>query len=54
VKVTQNIKLAIDTIVFGYSANSGVSILLIKRKYPPFKGSWAIPEGFVLDTESLE
>ena len=53
-KVTQNIKLAVDAIVFGYSAISGVSILLIKRKYSAFKGSWAIPGGFVLDNENLE
>lgn len=53
-KVTQNIQVAVDAIVFGYSKEEGVSILLIKRKYPPFKGSWAIPGGFVLDHESLE
>jgi 8-oxo-dGTP diphosphatase len=49
-----NIKVAVDAIVFGYSKNDGVSILLIKRKYPPFKDSWAIPGGFVLEDESLE
>jgi 8-oxo-dGTP diphosphatase len=54
VKLTQNISLAVDAIVFGYSKEQGVSILLIKRKYPPFKGDWAIPGGFVLDGESLE
>jgi len=54
VKLTQNISLAVDAIVFGYSKEQGVSILLIKRKYPPFKGDWAIPGGFVLDNESLE
>ncbi|PCJ89411.1 MAG: NUDIX hydrolase [Flavobacteriales bacterium] len=53
-KRTQNIEVAVDAIVFGYSKEEGVSILLIKRKYDPFKGSWAIPGGFVLDHESLE
>ena len=53
-KRTQNIQVAVDAIVFGYNKEEGVSILLIKRKYPPFKGSWAIPGGFVLDRESLE
>ncbi len=53
-KTTQNIQVAVDAIVFGYSKEEGVSILLIKRKYEPFKGSWAIPGGFVLDHESLE
>jgi len=48
------IKVAVDAIVFGYSKNEGVSILLIKRKYPPFKDSWAIPGGFILEDESLE
>lgn len=54
VKTTQNIQLTVDAIVFGYSKKYGVSVLLIKRKYSPFEGKWAIPGGFVLDTESLE
>lgn len=49
-----SIKVAVDAVVFGYSKNDGVSVLLIKRKYPPFKNNWAIPGGFVLETESLE
>lgn len=53
-KETQNIEVAVDAIVFGYSKEEGVRLLLIKRKYPPFKGDWAIPGGFVLDDESLE
>ncbi len=48
------IKVAVDAIVFGYSKNDGVSVLLIQRKYEPFKNSWAIPGGFVLEEESLE
>ena len=53
-KRTQNIEIAVDAIVFGYSKEDGVRLLLIKRKYNPFKGEWAIPGGFVLDNESLE
>ncbi len=53
-KTTQNIQLTVDAIVFGYNKEVGVSLLLIKRKYAPFKGEWAIPGGFVLDDESLE
>lgn len=51
---TQNIKLTVDAIVFGYSKQVGVSVLLIKRKYEPFAGEWAIPGGFVLNDETLE
>lgn len=50
----QDIRLAVDAIVFGYSQNDGVSVLLIKRKYEPFKNAWALPGGFVNVDESLE
>lgn len=53
-KTAPGIKVAVDAIVFGYSRTEGVSVLLIQRKYPPFKNSWAIPGGFVLTDESLE
>jgi 8-oxo-dGTP diphosphatase len=49
-----NIKVTVDAIVFGYSKSDGVSVLLIRRKYPPFKDGWALPGGFVLEEESLE
>jgi 8-oxo-dGTP diphosphatase len=49
-----SIRLAVDAIVFGYSKTDGVSVLLIQRRYPPFKGLWALPGGFVRDKESLE
>ena len=49
----QSIKLTVDAVVFGYESGT-ISVLLIKRKYEPFKGKWAIPGGFVLDNESLE
>jgi 8-oxo-dGTP diphosphatase len=49
-----HIKVAVDAIVFGYSKSDGLSVLLIKRKYEPFKNAWAIPGGFVLENESLE
>jgi 8-oxo-dGTP diphosphatase len=48
------IKVTVDAIVFGYSKKDGVSVLLIQRKYDPFKNSWAIPGGFVSEEESLE
>ncbi len=49
----QNIKLAVDAVVFGYK-NNELHILLIKRKVAPFQGSWALPGGLVMDDESLE
>ena len=51
---SSQLKVAVDAIVFGYSKQDGVSVLLIQRKYDPYKGSWAIPGGFVLENESLE
>ena len=51
--MVQNIRLTVDAVVFGYEEGE-ISVLLIKRKYQPFKGSWAIPGGFVLENESLE
>ncbi|MFT4755114.1 MAG: 8-oxo-dGTP diphosphatase [Salibacteraceae bacterium] len=54
VKNTQNISVTVDAIVFGFQRDSGVSVLLIKRKYAPFKGKWAIPGGFVDPKESLD
>jgi 8-oxo-dGTP diphosphatase len=49
-----DIKIAVDAIVFGYSKQDGVSVLLIQRKYEPYKNGWAIPGGFILADESLE
>lgn len=52
-KPLQNIKLAVDAIVFGYE-NKELFILLIKQKYGPFKNQWALPGGLVKDDESLQ
>lgn len=51
---TQNIKVAVDAVVFGYTSKEGLSVLLIKRNIPPFKNSWALPGGLVRNDESLE
>ena len=48
------IRLSVDAVVFGYDSKHGLSVLLIKRKYAPFQGQWAIPGGLVLENESLE
>lgn len=50
----QNIKVAVDAVVFGYNSKEGLSVLLIKRNIKPFKDSWALPGGLVGDDESLE
>jgi 8-oxo-dGTP diphosphatase len=49
----QNIKVAVDAIVFGYS-NNQLMVLLIRRKYGEQKGQWALPGGFVKDDEGLD
>jgi 8-oxo-dGTP diphosphatase len=46
-------KVAVDAVVFSI-IKGDLNILLITRKYPPFKGQCAIPGGFVRKEESLE
>lgn len=50
----QSIKLTVDAIVFGYQSDPKISVLLVKRKYKPYQGRWALPGGFVENRESLE
>jgi len=45
--------VTVDACVFGVDAGA-LKILLIRRAQPPFKGSWALPGGFVQMGESLE
>lgn len=51
-KIEQNIKVAVDIVLFGYEANQ-LYILLIKQKYGKYKGHWSLPGGFVKDDEAL-
>jgi 8-oxo-dGTP diphosphatase len=51
-ELKQNIKVAVDAIVFGY-ANNSLNVLLIKQKYGIMKNRWALVGGFVKDGESL-
>lgn len=43
-------KLTVDCVVF----DSNDRLLLIRRKYPPFKGRYALPGGFVELGETVE
>jgi 8-oxo-dGTP diphosphatase len=52
--IDQDIKLAVDAVLFGYNREEGVSVLLIKRKIEPYIHQWALPGGFVRNGESLE
>ncbi len=45
--------LTVDCVVFGYD-EGGLKILLIERGQAPFKGSWALPGGFVRTDETLD
>jgi 8-oxo-dGTP diphosphatase len=51
---SQDIKVAVDAVVFGYTSKEGLSVLLIKRNIQPFKNGWALPGGLVGNQESLE
>lgn len=44
-----NCALTTDCIIF-----KGESVVLIRRKNPPFKGSYALPGGFVEEDETVE
>lgn len=52
-RVEQNIRVAVDAVVFGYSKNK-LQILLIQQKYGIEKNQWALPGGFVKDEETLD
>jgi 8-oxo-dGTP diphosphatase len=45
--------VTVDAVVFGFFGG-GTRLLLINRKYGPFRGQWALPGGFVGIEEELE
>lgn len=49
----QNIKIAVDAIVFGYQ-NSELFVLLIQQKFGTQESYWALPGGLVKNDETLE
>ncbi|PBI92555.1 Nucleoside triphosphatase NudI [Flavobacterium sp. ACN2] len=48
----QNIRIAVDAIVFGYK-NNGLYVLLIEQKFGSSDKYWALPGGLVQNDESL-
>lgn len=52
-KLQQDIKLAVDAIVFGYNQHE-LCVLLIKQKYGQMKDRWALVGGFVQNNETLQ
>lgn len=46
--------VTVDIVVFGYDGGKQLKMLLIRRGNEPFKGSWALPGGFVDMDENLE
>jgi 8-oxo-dGTP diphosphatase len=51
--LNQNIKVAVDAIVFGYSQHQ-LHVLLVQQKYGPMQGRWVLVGGFVHDDEALQ
>ena len=51
-ELKQNIKIAVDAIIFGYTDNQ-LNVLLIKQKFGTLKNQWALVGGFVKDNEPL-
>ncbi len=45
--------VTVDAVIFCH-VDDGVKVLLIRRRNPPFAGSWAFPGGFVDENETLE
>lgn len=45
--------VTVDIVIFTLHGDE-LKVLLIKRRYPPFEGVWAIPGGFVNIDEGLE
>jgi 8-oxo-dGTP diphosphatase len=49
----QKPSVTVDIVLFTLMGDD-LKVLLVKRKYPPFKDSWAVPGGFVKIDEPLD
>lgn len=45
-----DIRVTVDVVAFSVQQSS-LEVLLIKRKYDPFRSSWALPGGFITDED---
>lgn len=45
--------LAVDVVIFAPIQGGAWQVLLVKRRYPPFAGRWAIPGGLVEKNEPI-
>lgn len=45
--------VTVDIVIFSLR-EADLKVLLVRRRYPPYKGKWAIPGGFVHPNETLE
>jgi len=52
--IKQNIALTVDVVALSMDGEEPRTVLLIKRKNPPFQDHWALPGGFVDPGESPE
>jgi len=49
----RQVAVTVDIVIFTLR-DDDLQVLLVKRKYPPYQGLWAIPGGYVQADESLE
>jgi 8-oxo-dGTP diphosphatase len=46
--------LTADVVAFSVRPDTGLSVLMVRRGNPPYKGRWAFPGGFVDEGEDVE
>lgn len=49
--MSRSIRVTVDIVAFAVEQGA-LEVLLIKRKYEPFRSSWALPGGFVTDEDA--
>lgn len=49
----ENVRVTVDIVIFTVRERT-LQVLLVRRGVPPFEGQYAIPGGFILESESLE